>query len=228
MNINIKPVVVLYLLLSIIGILLALHIVDIAATFYFGIDHYLANRFDFNFGHEGNVPTVYSSFAIFFASLLLFLIARSNVNDRDQYYYWYGLSLIFLFLSLDELFSFHERVHHIVKGYLDTSGLFYFAWVIPYGLAVIIIALIYLRFVFSLPKKIKYLFLVSGFVFVSGAIGFEMIGGAIVESTGRDNFTYLLYMTFEELLEMLGIAIFIYALLSYMDYNNQTFTIYIK
>lgn len=60
------------------------------------------------------------------------------------------------------------------------------------------------------------LFLVSGTTFISGAIGFEMLGGRQADLYGTNNVLYSFYYTCEESLEMIGIAIFIYTLLSYM------------
>jgi hypothetical protein len=60
------------------------------------------------------------------------------------------------------------------------------------------------------------LFLVSGSIFVSGAIGFELLGGRQAELYGKDNVLYCFFYTCEELLEMLGVAVFIYTLLRYM------------
>jgi hypothetical protein len=60
------------------------------------------------------------------------------------------------------------------------------------------------------------LFFVSGSLFVLGAIGFELIGGQHADMYGTNNITYEIITTCEELLEMLGIALFIYTLLSFM------------
>jgi hypothetical protein len=60
------------------------------------------------------------------------------------------------------------------------------------------------------------LFLVSGATFISGAIGFELFGGRHLELHGNNNATYALFQTCEETLEMLGIALFIYTLLTYI------------
>ena len=45
----------------------------------------------------------------------------------------------------------------------------------------------------------------------------EMVGGYYLTFYGKHNITYAILMTIEEFLEMLGIVVFIYALLSYMS-----------
>lgn len=74
----------------------------------------------------------------------------------------------------------------------------------------------YVRFVFALPKKIRFMFLLSGVIFVAGAIEDEFVGGYWYESYGVANLTYAVITMFEESFEMIGVVIFIYALLSYL------------
>lgn len=170
----------------------------------------------FSFDAEKNIPTLYSSFAIIIASLLLFIIAFTLRKQGSSYFSWLGLAIIFLFLSVDEIASIHENFIGPVREMFNTSGLFYFAWVIPYGIAVVVFVISYFKFLINLPKKIMILFVVSGFIFVSGAIGFELLSGRQAELYGKDNLAYSIFYTCEELLEMLGIATFIYTLLSYI------------
>ena len=68
----------------------------------------------------------------------------------------------------------------------------------------------------------------SGATFIAGAIGFELIGGKRVELYGEDNFIYCLIYTCEEFLEMLGIVIFNYALITYITEHIKGLKIAIK
>ena len=56
---------------------------------------------------------------------------------------------------------------------------------------------------------------IAGLVFVSGAIGFDVLGHRQWELHGRSNLPYVILYTVEEFLEMLGVIIFIYALTTY-------------
>ncbi len=60
------------------------------------------------------------------------------------------------------------------------------------------------------------LFLVAGLIYISGAIGFNALGGQEAEQNGYFSVLYTLLYTFEELFEMVGIALFIYALAVYI------------
>jgi hypothetical protein len=135
------------------------------------------------------------------------------------------LSLIFLFLGLDEISAFHEKINAPVRDFLNTSGIFFFAWVIPYGLILFVFVVSYLKFLIQLPKKFMKLFIASGAIYVVGALGFELLGGWQADFFGGDTLMYAIYYTFEESLEMLGIALFIYTLLTYVVSQFGSLTI---
>ena len=70
---------------------------------------------------------------------------------------------------------------------------------------------------FHLPAKTRNLVIWAGALFVGGALGMEMMA-AHQDSLNTSNvFLYKLYSTIEELWEKLGVLVFIYALLSYME-----------
>ena len=48
-----------------------------------------------------------------------------------------------------------------------------------------------------------------------------MLGAKYVESYGEENIVYAMIYTCEELLEMFGIALFVYALLAYISSEFQ-------
>jgi hypothetical protein len=53
-------------------------------------------------------------------------------------------------------------------------------------------------------------------LYIGGAIGMEMLGGYLAYTTGMKSVSYLIVTTLEESLEMLGIVVFIHALISYI------------
>ena len=135
--------------------------------------------------------------------------------------------MIFSFLAVDETSSLHEKLSTPVKEILNTPGILYYAWVIPYAAALILIVILYFNFIKKLPKNIMVLFLMSGFIFLLGAIGFETFSGWHYSISGRYDITYCILYTIEEACEMFGIAIFIYALLCYItdEFNCLLFAV---
>ena len=172
----------------------------------------------FSLGSDGNVPTFYSSFAILLCSLILLVLAVGDLREKKiPATYWFGLAVIFAFLSADEMLMLHERLIEPVRGAFNASGFFYYAWIIPYGVAVVVFVIVYARFLLLLPLKTRMLFVIAGGLFVTGAIGFEMLGGMQHETHGKANVLYITFQTVEEVLEMVGIALFMWTLVDYGD-----------
>jgi len=216
MRIEINPSKIARILLSFVLFLMIANILGIVSKLYFDHDHVFGLIRLFNFDNEKNIPTLYSSIALILTAGLLSLIAYTHKKSNHPYVAWVGLAIIFLFLAIDETASIHENLISPVRETLHTSGVLYFAWVIPYGLALIIFVISYFKFLTQLPKRFMRLFILSGSTFVTGAIGFELLGGRQAEIYGRSDPTYALYYTCEEFLEMLGVIIFIYTLLTYI------------
>jgi hypothetical protein len=121
-------------------------------------------------------------------------------------------------MAADEVASFHERLIAPMRelwGGQDL-GVFYFAWVVPGMLLVLVLGLCYLRFLANLPAKTRFAFLAAAALFLGGAIGMELVGGWYAESHGLNTLTYATITTVEEGLEMAGAIVFIRALLVYL------------
>jgi hypothetical protein len=175
---------------------------------------------EFYLDEEGNFPALYSSLALAIASLLLFTISKLEEDIQADYYRsWKMLSGIFLYLSLDELLGVHEYLNALRRTGL--KGAFFYAWVIPAALIVVVLLAVFYRFLMHLNPKVRNRICFSGAIFITGALGFEMLGSGIDERLGEPaiftNLSYQIFMTAEEGLEMLGIVMFIHTLLSYLN-----------
>lgn len=226
MNVVISRKVVMRLMLGTIFVLALLHIGQL--VIYFLIND--PDQFDFiellDFDYEGNLPSWYSSFALLFAAILLAVISRYHYLKKERYrHHWFGLALIFLFLSLDEGAQIHEGIGDLVSNIVPAEGVFYFAWVIPYGIAAIVFLISYLKFLFSLPKLLRIQFVISGGLFLLGAIGLELIGAREAEAHGTATILYSFLYTVEELCEMLGVVLFVYALTGLINRRLGAFTL---
>ncbi|RDV24235.1 hypothetical protein DXV75_14550 [Alteromonas aestuariivivens] len=210
------PIKIFKLHITIIGLLLLANIAGIVIEhmLHIGALDHLVKLFNFN--TESNVPTLFSSFMLIVCSIVLCFITVGSKKSNAAYLPWLGLSLIFLYLSIDEIYSIHERFTGLARMYFEPKGILYYTWVVPYALLLLIFVFTYSKFLLNLPRKIMGLFIFSGFIFVSGALGFELLGGKQHDSMGKDNLLYSLFYTCEELLEMLGVAVFLYSLLLYI------------
>jgi hypothetical protein len=172
----------------------------------------------FDLNTEENIPSLYSTATLLFCSLLLATIAQAyKLAKNSSFRSWMGMSIVFAFLAVDEYISIHEQLTKPLRNIFNTSGLFFYAWVIVGAIFVVIFLLVFGKFVLSLPASIKRLFFIAGLIYVTGAIGIEMIGGSYNEQNSIYNISYIWLATIEEVFEMIGVAIFIYALLMYMS-----------
>ena len=195
-----------------------LHLVAVAS----GNDRLGGLVFFFGLGAEQNVPTLYSSVALLVVAALLFVIARHSKTDRA---YWWVLCFAFVFLALDETCEIHEKLIKPLQQKLHTSGAFHYAWIIPYGIASIVFGLAFLRFLLRLPRKTAWRFVIGGIVFVTGAIGMEMVGGILFEDGGTKQWGYWSVQTLEEMLEMTGVLVFLFGLGDYINSHLGGLTI---
>ncbi|MGV8893577.1 MAG: hypothetical protein ACOH2K_11685 [Burkholderiaceae bacterium] len=176
----------------------------------------------FNVDTELNLPTFFSMFILVFAALLLAVIAMLEKKRMATYaFHWAVLAFGFLFMAMDETASLHEMLVEPTRKLLgdDNLGAFYFAWVVPGIVIVLVLALYFLKFLLHLPAKTRFIFLMAAIIYLGGAIGLELIGGRYAELHGTHNLTYNIFATIEESLELAGVIIFIWALLMYIASN---------
>ena len=229
MEITLQPKKVALAFFWVVMALTLIHSIVLFFYFYLKDEEVFGLVDIFDFDIEGNVPTLYSTVALLVCSVLLSIIARSKWKRvGDWRMCWLSLAVIFLFLAIDEGVGLHEYLSEIFERFMEPEGLLYFLWVVPYGIATVIVGLIYLRFVLNLPKRTRALFVASGVIFLAGALGLEMLSAWEVDRHSEYTITYCLLYTFEELFEMLGIVLFIYALLSYIVEDTGRLSIIVE
>ncbi len=166
----------------------------------------------FSLSYEANFPTWYASCLLFTCALVLGGICRSVCQKGAQRcFHWGLLSGIFFYLSLDEAVGIHEHL----GGRLQLGGLFYFDWVVYAGMAVLLIGLIFIPFLRRLPRSTRNAFMVAGFIYITGALLMELPLGLWTEQHGDQNLTYALIDFVEEVLELIGISLFLMTLEKY-------------
>lgn len=171
----------------------------------------------FSLNGEGNVPALYSALALLFSALLLGVIAHAKNLDSSPYkLHWKILSFIFLYLSIDEAAQLHEKLIHPMRNLLNATGFLYYTWVVPLGFLVVIFLLSYSKFLFHLPVSTRKLFVAATAIYIVGALGWELVGGYVASTPQDSPLYYRIVTTIEESLEMLGIVVFIHALISYI------------
>ena len=140
MTFTISPARVTRLLSVIVTGLVLASVAGQFANLVLGRDRLLGFVRLFDVDKEGNVPAWYSSAALLIASALLAVIAGAKRQRRAPYWiHWSALALIFLYISLDETAEIHELSVLPLRTALRLHGVFYFAWVIPAAVVVLVV-----------------------------------------------------------------------------------------
>lgn len=201
--VRIDPVRLIVALAAAAFVLLAVHV---ALTVYHYQVHelpWLPWRQLFDVDDEVNLPTWFSGFLLAFTAAWLWVCAQTKKRTHDAWWVaWYVLALGFLLLSLDEIAGLHESVNSLIE----------MSWAIPGGITAGIVGVAFLPFLWHLPARTRYTFVLAGLLHVGGAVGMELVGAPMDEET----MVYNLTTAVEEGLEMFGVIVFLGALLFYM------------
>ena len=215
-----EPAFVLIVLAGVIAALSAANIGTLILEYGFGYDYAKGMVPLFRLNAEANLPTVFSFFLILTSSALCWLISRACARQHPvRSFAWAALSVIALFLAIDEGFTIHELLDTYpqwTEGLFEARGVLHGPWVVVYGAGVLVFILVFLPFFFSLPTKYKLIFSACVIIYVSGAIGLEMVGAAELDATGLETLYYEVVNSIEEMMEMSAVALAIYGLLRYL------------
>ncbi len=196
-------------LAAIAAALVIAHIVAVVAWYQdlLPVDNWLYYSF-FDLDEEESLGTWFSALILVFAGQLCWLQARRVAGIAGGHRpAWLLLALGFHLLSLDEIAGFHETVNTVVE---DTH------WTTYGALIGLFAGAAFLPFLWRLPAGTRTLFIVSGLIYLGGAVGVEYGTLSYEEADALDTLPYNLWNALEEGMEMAGIILFIYALLRHM------------
>ena len=152
--------------------------------------------------------------------LLAAAVARSARGwDRR----WALLAGLFFLAALDESVRLHERANALVSTDLEAGGVLSALWVVPGLVLVVALAVAYRPVVARLPERVRRLAVRGALLFAVGALAFEVVEGAVSDLVGRpDSLADGLASVGQELLEMLGVVLFIEALITYLAIRRSS------
>jgi hypothetical protein len=175
-------------------------------------------RFDTH--EEGNLPTWFSGGMLLGAGALFLLIAAARRAAGAAWTgRWAFLGAVFVYLSADEVGQIHEHTVKPLKHSIsDLTG---FGGSAARAIAVAVIVAVLLAFAAAYwpwlraqPRRLSRLVVLAGLLYVTGALGLEVVGRFYeVAGGGRTDLFDGVLSTVEELFEMTGVAVLIYALL---------------
>ncbi|MFT5562750.1 MAG: hypothetical protein ACJAYE_002757 [Candidatus Azotimanducaceae bacterium] len=146
----------------------------------------------FELDEENNLPTWFSSYLLLNNAAVLFLAGIQATKHRGQ---WLILAAGFLMLSIDEVAGLHETFHTAI----DTNWTLYAAVIVGF------VGLAFVPFLLALPRRLATMFVLSGMLYVSGALLVEWLS----QDMDEENLHYAVAVLVEEGLEMIGALCFL-------------------
>ncbi len=213
-TLNPKKIVKILITISVVLIFLSLS-GDIAFNIYnrhFGLTF-------FQDENKTSITTWYSSSLSLACALLLIKISYSQALANSDYrLHWKILASIFFALSITKATSFHKYFLHLASSTLESIGLSIPSFFIGI-LLILLFFLFYISFFIRLNKRVRRLIFIAVAIYVPGSIFMELIAGIFyIHNT---TLIYSLFSGIEELFEMVGNIIFLYALFSYIDTEGE-------
>jgi hypothetical protein len=202
-------------LLAVVFVLTALSLTAHGLRYIYGNEHFVQFVRLFSVAREANIPTWFTAIMLFSAAALLSGIAEDERQQGKRRFlrHWWVLAVGFLYMSLDEVAMIHELTMRPLRDLLHTRGLLYDAWLIPASVIVVLVPVAYARFLTDLPSRIRLGFILSGAIYVAGALGIEFVGSYLTDYHPEERLLRGAFATLEEFLEMSGIVLFVSTLL---------------
>jgi hypothetical protein len=184
----------------------------------------------FDPGDEISLTTFFSVLNLLISSIFAYAIYRHARRQSDETaFQWLTLSILFFCLSLDESASIHERAGARFFDFVDISlpVIETHRWLLAGVIFTAIVGLFFIPFLLKLDARTRFLFLLSGGIFLAGALLFEFVGALMMFEGGytRQDLAYRLRRVAEEGFELLGIAIFNCTLLGLIQKRGITLRI---
>lgn len=177
----------------------------------FGLSHFL------DVDREHSLPTWYESTLMSLVALLMVLVAALEWPvRRGEALRWTGLAAVAAFLSLDEASMLHERFVLPLDRLGALGPVQPYTWVAAGLVPVVLVTVVFLRFVLGLRRRTRNGILCGGALFLTGALGMEVAGGAWVLGAGGPDAVSAAMVTLEEGLEMAGMLVVVDALLGHL------------
>jgi hypothetical protein len=223
-HIDFSPIKITKILLTIVGFLLIANLIGIYLKWVSGYNTAFGFVPLFDLDQEFNLPTFYSSMALLFSALLLLLISNEEATVKSPYaFHWKMMGFIFIVLAIDEVVSIHNHFGRIVPYFITVPYYFDVSryWVFVYIPRLFVFMVVFYKFFINLPYLTRISFVIAGSVFIIGAVGIEILEDQYIRLMGGPDVYYALLYSAEELFEMIGIVLFIRALVQYINVNSK-------
>lgn len=205
--VTIDPITTTKVLMGITALIVALSVTTNLA----GLD---INRLDVD--EEASVGTLWTGLQ--FGFLILMLLSRTVIAHRadEKWKPWLIVAMCAGYVMADDVITIHEATTEPLRAALGTSGFLTFAWIIPYSIVALAVAVSLFPWMRTLDPTTRTGMFVAAGLFLAGAVVMEGVGGILIDAGGEASVTdgagftstsYMLSTSFEEFLEMISVGI---------------------
>jgi len=160
---------------------------------------------------EASFGTWFSSSMLLLAGILT-MVQVAGRRKRDKWdRWWWFIGIALTWASLDEVAGLHES--------LNTDPYFTALmghWTVAGAILAAVLGVLLLPFLWRLPARTRVLLILSGVVYVSGAVGVEFATIGYERDGLLNTLPYNLWNAFEEGLEMAGVILYLYTIFDWM------------
>jgi hypothetical protein len=228
-TIILEPKKILKYLLLIILILFSANVIGLVNTFVFYDGRVFGFAYMFNFNASNSVPSLFTFIVFLLNALLLLAIGLKSKSHSERSFIWFGLSIFLCLLAIAKTTVLLRIVGYPIYSYLSNLPKSIMLLFILIAIAVLIYFM--KELVVLLKRKPRYIqkgFFIAVATFVFGAIILDKVGQAVGIRYGEDSILYALSYSFEELMEMTGITMFLYTLAQYIKQKYTYLSISIQ
>ncbi len=184
----------------------------------------------FDVGDEASIPTYFSVLNLVLAGALAAIIHFSERNRGEPATLgWLALSVTLILMSVDEGARIHERAgtRFLEFTALDLPIIAEHKWLLAGAVVVLVVGPLFVPFLLRIERKTSALLLLSGAVFLLGAVGLEFAGAWMMHEHGyaKTDLVYRLLRIGEEALEIYGIVLLNCTLFSYLSLRGVALTL---
>jgi hypothetical protein len=161
----------------------------------------------FRVSEEGNVPTLFSAFALGATAVAAYAIAQTPQTSEQDSRVWRLVSIIFGFMAIDEAVQLHEMLN-LVGQAEGSNGIFLNVGVFPYLMLAVTLAVTMLPFWWRQEQEVRFNMFLGGCIYTLAATVPEMPENFFLsEGVARTDLRMGVLYAIEELGEMLGVAV---------------------
>lgn len=183
----------------------------------------------FDLGEENSFGNFFSAMMLAFTALISALIAyRHQSQGARLWLIWSFATLALAGMAIDEGAMLHDRLSRPIQERLQTSGVFYIGWTLPYLFLVFAAVFAGLPLLRSLPPRTRIRLIVAAALYVGAAMGMEMIEALLLQRSVPEDMTFraaiasgdppswAILVPMEETGEMIAVALALRALLLHL------------